>query len=366
MTKKPFSFTIALNRFDVNLLPPEARGIGSDAFNEAVVAHFAKQYGEKGETALVTVDDEQISVLTFPGDAAPLDFILAMLQSGRIKEAIPFLESLSKIQPKDAQVLYNLGIAYSELGQFDEAIIRLKKVVEIDPLHAHAWTGIGVAYQRMGKPSSALAPMQNAVDASPEDGYAQRNLGALLLGLGNAQDALKHLKVARRALPHDPQATYGLAAALEAVGGDDNEAEADELYTIVIERWPASPMAEFSRTARTKLAHKGLRDKVSGGLRPDVMMYIVDALDTFAKLGDEKLRQIALEIAMKGQSGLDINDPEQKYSLNTLPGKFSGMHLVSIMYAAFKQIDPSIDGGIDLQAEYDAAVAMRSPKGKGQ
>jgi tetratricopeptide (TPR) repeat protein len=365
MTKKPFSFNIALNRFDVNLLPPEARGIGSAMFKEAVVAHFTKQYSEKGETALVTVDDQQISVLTFPGDAAPLDFVLSMLQSGKIKEAIPFLEGLNKAQPKDSQVLYNLGIAYSELGQFDEAIIRLKKVVEIDPSHAHAWTGIGVAYQRMGKPESALAPMKSAVDAAPDDGYAQRNLGALLLGLGNAEDALKHLKIARRTLPHDPQATYGLAAALEAVGGEDNEAEADELYTVVIERWPSSPMAEFSRTARTKLAHKGMRDKVAGGLRPDVMMYIAGALDTLARLGDEKLRQIAFEIAMKGQSGLDINDPEQKYSLKTLPGKFSGMHLVSIMYTAFKHIDPTIDGGIDLQAEYDAAVALRAPQGKG-
>jgi hypothetical protein len=29
--------------------------------------------------------------------------------------------------------------------------------------------------------------------------------------------------------------------------------------------------------------------------------------------------------------------------------------------AAFKQIDPKMDAGIDLQREYDAALAMRAP-----
>lgn len=103
-----------------------------------------------------------------------------------------------------------------------------------------------------------------------------------------------------------------------------------------------------------------MRDKVDGGLRPDVIMYIADALKTFKKAGPAKRQQIALEIAMKGQAGLDIHDPDQKYTLKTLPGKFSGMHLVSIMYTAFKQIDPKADSGIDLKREYDAAMALHA------
>jgi putative SOS response-associated peptidase YedK len=55
-----------------------------------------------------------------------------------------------------------------------------------------------------------------------------------------------------------------------------------------------------------------------------------------------------------------IYEPDQKYTLKTMPGKFSGMHLVSIMYAAFKQIDPTMDSGVDLQREYDAAMAMQN------
>lgn len=359
MSKQPFSFKLPLSRFDVTLLPIDARKIGSEAFKQAVIAYFVSQYANKGETAIVLVDNDEISVLTLPKGSDPMDFVMSMLQSGRIKDAVPYLETMAKATPDNVQVLYNLGIAYSELGQFDEAIIRLKRAVHLDSKHAHAWTGIGVAYQRMGKNDLALEPMRKAVEADPSDGYARRNYGAILMGQKRNAEALIHLRAARDALPHDPQTIYGLAAALNQIGGEDNLEEADELYVVVIERWPASPVAELARTARTKLAHRSLRDKVGGGLRPDVMMYIAGALDTFKKGGSTKRQQIAFEIAMKGQSGLDIHDPEQKYTLKTLPGKFSGMHLVSIMYAAFKQIDPTMDSGVDLQREYDAAMALQ-------
>ena len=37
------------------------------------------------------------------------------------------------------------------------------------------------------------------------------------------------------------------------------------------------------------------------------------------------------------------------------PGKFSGLHLLCIEYVGFKLIDPSVDLGFDLTAEYAAA-----------
>jgi tetratricopeptide (TPR) repeat protein len=360
MSTQPTFFKLPVSRFDLNLLPPGARAIGTEAFKLAVVAHFSTQYGSKGQQAVVSVDDDEIQVLTIPAGSDPLEFVLTMLQAGRIREAVPYLEALAKAEARNVQVLYNLGIAYSELGQYDEAIIRLKRAVQLDPGHAHAWTGIGVAYQRMGNRDLALEAMLKAVEAGPEDGYSRRNLGAMLMSAGRKDEAVFHLRAARKALPHDPQTVYGLAAALDDIGGEDKRAEADELYQVVIERWPGHPVAEHARTARTKLAHESMRSKVGGGLRPDVVMYIAGALDTFSKVGPEKSRQITVEVAMKGQSGLDINDPDQKYTLKTLPGKFSGMHLVSIMYAGLKALDPQMDTGIDLSAEYEAAKAMRA------
>lgn len=359
MTEKPAFFKLPLAGFDTNLLPPQARQIGTAAFKQAVIAHFAARYAAQAEQAVVSVDDEEISVFGVPQGEDPLDFILLMLQSGHIREALPYLEALTKAHPDNAGALYNLGVAYSELGEYDEAIIRLKRAVALNPKHAHAWTAIGVAYQRMGRRTQALEPLEKAVEADPQDGYARRNLGALLMGAGRHEEGLSHLREAYRAIPDDPQTLFGLAAALDAVGGDANKSEADRLYRAIVERFPASPVAEQARQARTKRAHDTLRSTVGGGLRPDVLMYIAGALDTFDEVGPEKRQQIAFEIALKGQDGLDINNPDQKYTLNSLPGTFSGLHLVSIMYTGFKQIDPTMDAGIDFQREYEAALAMR-------
>jgi tetratricopeptide (TPR) repeat protein len=359
MNQKPLHFKIPLSRFDVSLLPVDPGKPGTDRFKDAVIAHFIAQYASSGQQALVYVDDEDISVFTFADDRNPLMLVLDMLQEGRIKDAIPILEALARSNPADEEVLYNLGLAYSETGEFDQAIIKLKRLVAVAPKHARAWTAIGVAYQRMGKPELAMEAMSRAVAADPTDGYAQRNLGAILLGRGDHRSALDHFRQAHIAIPDDAQSTYGLAAALETAGGTENLTEADDLYKEVIERFPQSVVAPPSREARTRLAQHSLRKAVGGMPRPDVVMYIASALETFKQIGDQRRQEVAFEIAMKGQQGLDTNSPDQKYTLRSLPGTFSGLQLVAIMYAAFRQIDPTVDIGIDLRQEYEAAVAIR-------
>ena len=49
----------------------------------------------------------------------------------------------------------------------------------------------------------------------------------------------------------------------------------------------------------------------------------------------------------------------KKYQLHSLPGRFSGLHMVCLMYAAFKIIDPTADIGFDLAKEYALAKQMR-------
>jgi tetratricopeptide (TPR) repeat protein len=360
MNQKSSFFTLPLGRFDPSQLPQDSRTVGTDEYKHAVLEYFAKQYVQQGQQAVVFVDDEKISVLVVSEGQDPFDFVLTMLQSGQIREAIPFLEAMTKERPDNVKLLYNLGVAYSEVGEFDEAIIRLKRAVKLAPSHTHAWTAIGVAYQRMGESDKAVDPARKAVETDPTDGYAQRNLGALLMGLNQYGAALGHFRIAHKALPQDPQTLYGLAFTLENTEGATNEEEADELYQIIIQIAPGSKTAELAKTARTRIGHKNMRSNVDGGLRPDVVMYILGALKTFKEIGPRKTHELTLEIAIKGQNGLDINNPDQKYTLKSLPGNFSGMHLLSIMYAGFKAIDPTMDSGVDLSAEYAAALSMQS------
>ena len=88
-------------------------------------------------------------------------------------------------------------------------------------------------------------------------------------------------------------------------------------------------------------------------------MQVAGTLQTVKKLGVQKRQVIALEIAVLRRIGPDITDPEDKYTLKALPGKFSGLHLLAIMYTAFRQIDPTMDTGADFSAEYQAALEMQ-------
>ena len=171
---------------------------------------------------------------------------------------------------------------------------------------------------------------------------------------------MAHLRKALQQLPDDPQAIFGLATALEQVGTREADEEADRHYQRFIQEHPTSPMAEQAEKARTAFAHKRLKVSSVGGFRPDVMMFISSALLTFKSLGPQKRKEIALEIAMLGRDGLDINDPDDKYTLKALPGKFSGLHLLAIMYTAFRQIDPTMDTGADFSAEFKAATEMQT------
>lgn len=59
-----------------------------------------------------------------------------------------------------------------------------------------------------------------------------------------------------------------------------------------------------------------------------------------------------------GQRGIDVNNPNTVYTLRTIPGEFTGLHLMSLMYVAFRQVFLLQDIGFDLSDEYAAALQL--------
>ena len=51
---------------------------------------------------------------------ANLDDAVKLLKSGRLREGMEILESLVGNDPENVNVLYNLGMCYSELGSIDK------------------------------------------------------------------------------------------------------------------------------------------------------------------------------------------------------------------------------------------------------
>ena len=97
-----------------------------------------------------------------------------------------------------------------------------------------------------------------------------------------------------------------------------------------------------------------LREKL-----PAAVWYLLGALQRYERLTAEGVRAIAFEIGLLGQSGLDYADAEKKYTLKSIPGeKFSGLHLMCLMYAGFKRIAPEADQGMDLEDAYLQALGI--------
>lgn len=93
--------------------------------------------------------------------------------------------------------------------------------------------------------------------------------------------------------------------------------------------------------------------------------YLLDALKRYDQMPVDKVREIALEIGLVGQSGLDYASPETKYELKSLPGeKFSGLHLMCLMYAGFKRIAPDHDLQMELNEPFLTALEMFQHRSK--
>lgn len=87
--------------------------------------------------------------------------------------------------------------------------------------------------------------------------------------------------------------------------------------------------------------------------------YCLDALKRYQGMPVERIREIAFEIGMVGRNGLDYASPDQKYTLKSLPDeKFSGLHLMCLMYAGFKRIAPDHDLHMDLNEPFLTALEM--------
>jgi Flp pilus assembly protein TadD len=92
---------------------------------------------------------------------------------------------------------------------------------------------------------------------------------------------------------------------------------------------------------------------------PAAVFYFLDAFERFDAMTSDEIRNVAFEIALMGRAGLDYASPEEKYELNTIPNsKFSGLHLMCLMYAGFKRVAPEEDVGMDLNEPFLTALQL--------
>ena len=259
----------------------------------SIGAILARAGGKAGVVARAGV--LEIGWTPEPVDAEPLDVAAAALKQGHYPEGILVLRLLQSESPRDPGVLYNLGMALSDVGELPAAIETLEAALTAAPRSTNAAVALAVALGRAGEPARAIPLLERRRGIrAGQRGGACATSGPASSPRGDPQEALAHFQAALALAPGDALAHAGLAQAHEALG---QGALADAEYRRTLELDEYGPAAEPARKGLSRLAASTFREGMPGGLRMDAVMYLLDALTTFRGMDKKAVERVTFEIA---------------------------------------------------------------------
>jgi hypothetical protein len=172
---------------------------------------------------------------------------------------------------------------------------------------------------------------------------------------------LENFDMAKRLYRHWTNRTAALGDETEYVLVDEF---ADMLGLRDWYEWRADPVDhEVTNTVLEGATNPELLEK----LHPAAVWHLLSAMRRYDKLPVATVREIAFEVGLLGQTGLDYASTDKKYTLRTIPGEsFSGLEMMCLMHAEFRRLVPEMETGMDLDEPYLVALEMfELEKGKG-
>jgi len=366
MSVDPLSFDFRLNEFDLSLLPVDAEFLKANEamLRSTVEGHLREVFARLPGKSRITQQEKHISVMWLPEISPRMDslmeLVIGLIRRRAFGLAETILRTLLSRDPDDRRVLFNLGVLLCEQGRFPEARRTLRKLIGTAPDFADGWNALGVALSMEGKRKEAEGVFQKSLTLDPKNGCTLRNLGALM-ARKNPQEALPYLKRATKLLTSDQSAQYAYGKCLMDIG---SLADADPVLKKAIALNEDSEIADLCREARLEISRRNVKVAAPRGLRTEVVVFCLAALEKFKEVGRERIQAIVSEIASLGSSGLNIKDRTSCFRLLSLSGKFSALQLVVYLYVGLKKMAPRRDAGIDLSKEYAFALTLLPGKKK--
>jgi tetratricopeptide (TPR) repeat protein len=203
----------------------------SVAFNLLVsVQYYAEAHYEVG-TALLqegrvqeAVNEYERALRIDPDYGQPHGNLgIALIRLGRVEEGIEQCEQALRLNPDYAEAHNNMGAALEQAGRIQEAIVHYQQALRIKPDYAEAHKNLGSALGRMGKLPEAIGQFEEAMRIKPDYADAHTQLGVLLDRLGRMPDAIGQFEQALQINPDDAEAHNNMGIALGQMG---NVAEA--------------------------------------------------------------------------------------------------------------------------------------------
>ncbi len=164
----------------------------------------------------------------------------ALLQLGKLPDAIDMLSRVVKLAPNEADGHNDLGSALYDLGRVDEAVTSYRRAVELNPRSPEAHSNLGRVLCGVGRFEEAANCCQCAIDIAPESVVAHNNLGNALCELGRLTEAEASY---RRALALKPDYLEGLINLGSALRDQGRWTDAQAAYRLAVRIHPNSGVA---------------------------------------------------------------------------------------------------------------------------
>jgi tetratricopeptide (TPR) repeat protein len=124
---------------------------------------------------------------------------------------IAYLRYLLAGGRRDAEVHFQLGVAFYDAGEIDSAMVHYANAVAIDPRLSKAYVNTGVILDEEHRSAEAARMFEKAVAVNPLDILAHCYLAGMLLDAGQHEAASDHLSKALAIDSLHPQPHFVLA-----------------------------------------------------------------------------------------------------------------------------------------------------------
>jgi len=183
-----------------------------------------------------------------------------LFNQSRYQDAVTVWLKQFSLDPNNANIANNIGIAYRRLGQHDTAIEFYKRAIELDPQFGHAYYSLGLAHYDRNEYEEAKNAFLGAVRLNYRTGVSYYNLGLAYHGLKDYLNAeASYLKAIQFA--YNLGGTYYNLGLTYFEQGDYNKALA--AFKEVKKVDPKTPGIDFQIKRCNQFLEKPLADRIA-------------------------------------------------------------------------------------------------------
>ena len=172
------------------------------------------------------LEEVEAAVAAKPTRPRELYYATLRAKAGDFDGAVAYLEGLLLKDPDDDELLFNLGVVFSEAKRTQEALEYMERAIEQNPNNASALNYVGYTWAERGDNlDQAEDYIVRALDLRPDDGFIIDSLGWVyymrarpLFDTGRNEEAKKYLDRALKELLRAQEITGGDPVVSEHLG----------------------------------------------------------------------------------------------------------------------------------------------------